>query len=76
MKADVKYYGMIAEKLNRTNEKVELVKGMNLRAYFENKYPELTSLEYKLAINQEIKETIDEDINEVEIALLPPFAGG
>jgi len=55
MKANIKYFGMIAEKIGKTEESVDLdeTSQSNLRPYFVQKYAEF-----------------------VEIALLPPFAGG
>lgn len=76
MKAKVKYFGMIAEKLHREEEILEMVPGMQIRSFLINKYPELDNMDFQIAINQEIKEEIDSNLKEIEIALLPPFAGG
>ncbi len=76
MKANIKYFGMIAEKLNRESEILEIVPGMNLKAFIENKYPELKEMKFKIAINQELREEIKSGEEDLEIAVLPPFAGG
>ena len=78
MKGKVTYYGLIAERINKKEEHFEFEeeKTINLRSFFENKYPELNSIVYKIAINQELSEELMPDSEEVEISLLPPFAGG
>ncbi|MFP5469984.1 MAG: MoaD/ThiS family protein [Bacteroidia bacterium] len=80
MKGHVKYFGMVAEKTKCSKEDIVFEKSetpINLRAFFENKYPFLLELNYKIAINQLFSDTIVYSENaRVEIALLPPFAGG
>lgn len=76
MKAKVKYFGMIAEKLNQEEENFEFKNGDNVRKFMENKYPELKEMEFKIAINQELREEIKSGEEDLEIAVLPPFAGG
>lgn len=76
MKASIKYFGMIAEKLNRDSEILEIIPGMNLKAFIEYKYPELKEMEFKIAINKELRDEIKPGDEELEIAVLPPFAGG
>lgn len=78
MKGKVTYYGLIAERINKKEEQFEFEgeNTINLRSFFENKYPELNSIVYKIAINQELSEELMPDSEEVEISLLPPFAGG
>lgn len=76
---EVKYFGMIAEKLDKESESIEFVfdqDEINLQAYFNSRYPQLQGLNYKTAVNQEIKSSIDKNSGTFEIALLPPFAGG
>ncbi len=70
------YFGMIAEKLGATEEILELSEDtQNVRNYILNKYPELNTMSFSIAIDQELQDEIGE--GEVsEIALLPPFAGG
>lgn len=78
MIANIKYFGMIAEKIGSVSESVELNIGnsYNLRTFFEDRYPEIKGMNYKIAVNQQITDFITEENNDLEIALLPPFAGG
>jgi len=78
MKIKAKYFGMIAEKIGKTNEvfDVDFNQKMNLKPFFESKYNNLQTLNYKIAVNQELKDFIDFESESVEVALLPPFAGG
>jgi molybdopterin converting factor small subunit len=73
----LKYFGMIAEAVEKSDEEFSLVKDIvALTAELELKYPKLKDLNYKFAINQTlIAENIALNDND-EIALLPPFAGG
>lgn len=78
MNANVKYFGMIAEKITCTDE-VLAIGGddpIDLRVIFEGKYPELKEMSYKIAVNQSITDYVEQTVDNVEIALLPPFAGG
>jgi molybdopterin converting factor small subunit len=78
MKVNVKYFGMIAEKIQCQNESLTLdFKGhLNMRNFFLEKYPALGQMNFQIAINQELNETLTESSDSIEIALLPPFAGG
>ena len=78
MKGKVTYYGLIAERLNKKEEEFNFsgTTSIDLRSFFENKYPELNSVVYKIAINQELVEELNPEGEEAEISLLPPFAGG
>ncbi len=79
MIASIQYYGMISEKLQKSNEELDLShagQGLNLRNHLEERYPVLKSLSYKIAVNQEFKDVVSENDSIEEIALLPPFAGG
>lgn len=78
MNIHVKYFGMIAEAIQCTSEQITLNQPLpvNLKIFFENKYPQLKAMDYKIAINQQIKHTITQQLQSVEVALLPPFAGG
>ena len=79
MKTNVQYFGMIADKLSKSSEEMEFdlkVLPMNLREYFEGKYPILSDMSYQIAINQELTDTLERNVDLTEIALLPPFAGG
>ena len=78
MKANIKYFGMIAEKIGKSEESVDLDEKnqSNLRSYFIQEYPFLNEIDYQIAVNQTLTEVIDTKSEFVEIALLPPFSGG
>lgn len=78
MKANIKYFGMIAEKIGKSEESVDLDEKnqSDLRNYFIQKNPFLNDMDYQIAVNQTLTEVIDANTEFVEIALLPPFAGG
>lgn len=79
MKATIKYFGMIADKVKCEEETLEVNLenyNNNLRDFFEERHPEIKKTNYKIAVNQEFTDTIEETNESVEIALLPPFAGG
>lgn len=71
------YFGQIAEALGKNEERIDLyVLNNGVRSYFEAMYPVLTTLPYRIAIDQEIREELRTGEQAQEIALLPPFAGG
>lgn len=79
MKCEVKYFGMISEKLNRTYDLIHLETDLlypeDLQKSFKNKFPELSNMTFKVAVDGVITNSIPS--NEIHtIALLPPFAGG
>jgi|SaaInlStandDraft_5_1057022.scaffolds.fasta_scaffold28034_2 sulfur-carrier protein len=78
MKASIKYFGMIAEKIGKTDESIQIEENQrtNLRSYFEQKHPFLAEMNYQIVVNQTLSNSIDNGIENAEIALLPPFAGG
>ena len=78
MKVDVKYFGMIAETIGTSMENVELdvLNDFDLRLFFENKYPDIKKINFKIAVNQELTDSVINLRENSEIALLPPFAGG
>ena len=79
MTTNVHYFGMIAERLGMSSEMITIDTGnssIDLRSYFEAKYPDLIDMSYKIAVNQEMTNHILPNIIPTEIALLPPFAGG
>lgn len=77
MNLNIKYFGMLAEVTQCQEEKVDFSKGTvsELLNTLYTKYPGLKAKDFQVAQNQEIisKNSI---VSEVEIALLPPFAGG
>jgi len=79
MTVDIQYFGMISDRLERSTEEHTFERSnreINLRDFFESKYPILKNLSYKIAVNQELTDVVSPDSNVSEIALLPPFAGG
>jgi sulfur-carrier protein len=81
MKFIVKYYGLIADITNKSEEEF-LIKDAplaltSIKDYILTSYPELKNTTFQIAVNHEI---IRDDskiitIND-EIGFLPPFAGG
>lgn len=79
MNVHVNYFGKIAESLNKSTEIIPISADLiplNLRDFFEEKYPSLKKSSYKIAVDQEFKDQIESNLQISEIALLPPFAGG
>ncbi len=78
MEVNVKYFGMIAERLEIDEEQLTLnfEDKLDLKAFFGEKYPVIQSMKYKIAVNQEICDFLEYSSQKIEIALLPPFAGG
>ena len=79
MKLEIKYFGMIAEKIGNEQEFIDLKhEGLNrddLKAWFIQRFPVLKNMSFVIAVN----ETITNELPEGEIksmAILPPFAGG
>ncbi len=76
----VKYFGLLVDETQRQEEQFSFEKTLNTRdllAFLYQKYPSLSSVSFRLAINQQLCETSEIRIqNKDEIALLPPFAGG
>lgn len=79
MTVNTYYFGMISDKLKCSSEEHTFERSdqeINLRDYFESKYPLLKKLSYKIAVNQELTDVLSSEATINEIALLPPFAGG
>lgn len=79
MKCEVKYFGMISEKLGLTTEMIEteavLSDVKDLQKSFMQRFPELINMTFQIAVNGHISNELSgKDIK--TIALLPPFAGG
>jgi molybdopterin converting factor small subunit len=76
-KVAVTYYGMIAEKIGKTHEDLELPSGnIELRSFFEQKYPNLTKQTFSIAVDLNYTATISADASPHKIDIMPPFAGG
>ncbi len=74
----LKYYGMIAEAVGKENENIEFSAStvIELDEVLKKQYNKLTTMNYKIAVNQSIAQVELELNDNDEIALLPPFAGG
>lgn len=70
-----KYFGMIAEALNKEVEELDLdfEKVSEIESYFKTK---LNDINFKIAVNHNIVNADHKLNNNDEVALLPPFAGG
>ncbi|PCH69002.1 MAG: molybdopterin synthase sulfur carrier subunit [Bacteroidetes bacterium] len=77
MKVTILLYGQLIDKVGKNEIEVEDVANTEeLIAKLTANYPDITQINYKIAINQSII-TSTSQLNEGdEIALLPPFAGG
>jgi molybdopterin synthase sulfur carrier subunit len=77
MTINIKYFGQIAEVTQVENEQFDFNKNSvsELIEILFNKYPELKTKDFKVALNQELVD-VETQITGSEIALLPPFAGG
>jgi len=77
MQLTVKYFGLIAEVTQCSEEQFEF-SGTHIYELIETvylKYPKLKEKDFQVAQNNEIVSK-DMIIKRTEIALLPPFAGG
>lgn len=78
MQLTIRYFGMLTEVTEKTEEFLQTKKSSvsELVEKLTDQYPDLKNKDFKVAVNQKIVDG-DYAINsEVEIALLPPFAGG
>ncbi len=79
MNTQINYFGMIAENVQMSSEVISIDSNngiIDLRDFFESRYPVLKDLSYKIAVNNEFRNSIEAGTEVNEIALLPPFAGG
>ncbi len=78
MKLVVKYFGMIAEAVGKSEEQFEFTGNsvLELDTFLKNKYTKLETINYKFAVNQSLKDGNELLKENDETALLPPFAGG
>jgi len=77
MKLNIKYFGLLAEVTQCTDEVIDFSESSvsELLGVLFEKYPNLEDKDFQVAQNQKIvsKDTL---LSEHEIALLPPFSGG
>jgi molybdopterin synthase sulfur carrier subunit len=79
MKIKVKYFGLLAEAVNKSTEELELDANstvLELQTLVKERYPKLQNKNFKVAVNQALVEGDVVLSEQDEIALLPPFAGG
>lgn len=77
MKVTLLLFGRIAEILGTTKMTINDIQDTDaLQAYLLKQYPALSSINYAVAVNEQIiaaNTTLKEDFT---IAILPPFSGG
>ena len=79
MKVSVRYFGLIAESIGKTEEVFDLIGDTTVQEFIDDIseiYPSLLDLDFKMAINNSLVDDSDLIENDSELALLPPFAGG
>lgn len=78
MGVHIRYFGMIAERLGKKEETIDLdvLPGNSLHAWFCARLPELLEMQFTIAVDQDIRDSLRAGEIPHEIALLPPFAGG
>ncbi|NQX84575.1 MAG: MoaD/ThiS family protein [Flavobacteriaceae bacterium] len=77
MNLKVKYFGLIAEITNCSEETIPFSKH-TVAEFLDlifSKYPALKNKDFKVAQNMQLV-NIETKISSAEIALLPPFSGG
>jgi molybdopterin synthase sulfur carrier subunit len=73
----IKYFGQIAEVTAKEEEQIE-IEATSISKLLEllySKYDELRQKDFQVAQNQELV-SLEKELTGLEIALLPPFAGG
>ncbi|TWO32728.1 MoaD/ThiS family protein [Seonamhaeicola sediminis] len=77
MHITVKYFGQIVEVTNTQEETIEVVGShiSDLVGVLNSKYDQLEKKDFQIAQNQELV-SLETELIGLEIALLPPFAGG
>ncbi|WP_248722670.1 MoaD/ThiS family protein [Seonamhaeicola sp. ML3] len=73
----VKYFGQIVEVTNTQEEILEVAGSQvsDLLKVLNTKYGQLENKDFQIAQNQELV-SLETELTGLEIALLPPFAGG
>lgn len=71
----LKYFGMVAEALNKEAEELDL-DIVNISELIESFHSRLKDINFKVAVNHIIVDLNYQLNNNDEVALLPPFAGG
>jgi molybdopterin synthase sulfur carrier subunit len=78
MKIKLLYFAQVSEKLGISSEEISFdgSDSNELLSYLNEKYPDLKELKFKIAVDQTLINTTTALKDGVEVALLPPFAGG
>ena len=79
MSLSITYFGMIAEATGSSSERLASEGNETvgkLRETLVSKYPTLSELEFKIAVDSNVVEDNEKLQDGALIALLPPFAGG
>lgn len=79
MNVTIKYFGLIAEAIEKKEEVLRVDDGIlvnELEDQLKAKYPELSSKVFRIAVNQDLAEGNASIPDNSEIALLPAYAGG
>ena len=76
MTIKVKCFGVIAERLGFSEQVLKITETDDLKCFFEKMYPQLINETYQISVNKKICNHLKESTKNIEIALLPPFAGG
>lgn len=73
----IKAFGIVADKLNVNSITLENIGDTErLKLWLFENYPKLKNIQFSIAVNNLIINTITKIENGNEIALLPPFSGG
>ncbi len=79
MTINILYFGLVAEAIQRTQEKLELnntTSVKEIKKLLIDKYTVLEKLSYQIAVDQKLANDNQILTPTSEIAILPPFAGG
>lgn len=79
-KCEIKYFGMIAEKLGKESEEIDLQELIGRYSNVKDSIlllnPELKGMTFSVAVNDKLKESWSEHEKILSVSVLPPFAGG
>ena len=80
MKVFVKYFGLIKDVTLLNDELIELQPKTSIQSFINNKlytkYPSLSMIDFRIAINNELCENTLEILDEDNLSILPFFSGG
>lgn len=79
MACKLRYFGMVAEAMGKSEEWLE-IQGLSnlgqLRTLLYERNPALSKMAWKFALDAQIADDATALQDQMEIVLLPPFAGG